>query len=102
MCAFCSKDETIEHLFFDYLYAKFLCRVVHFVLGLKPLNDIHDLFPRWYKQGGVPNQSLLFTGCVAICWTIWLTRNEVAFDKCRPKTFLQIIFRGTYRLRQWA
>jgi hypothetical protein len=44
MCAFCSKDETIEHLFFDYLYAKFLYRTVHFVLGLKPSKDVHDLF----------------------------------------------------------
>ena len=44
MCAFCSKDETIEHLFFDCLYAKFLRRVVHFVLGLKPPKDAHDLF----------------------------------------------------------
>jgi hypothetical protein len=26
----------------------------------------------------------------------------VVFDKCRLKTFLQVLFRGTYWLRQWA
>jgi len=50
MCAFCLKDETIEQLFFDCLYAKFLWRMVHFVLGLKPPKDIFDLFYKWYKQ----------------------------------------------------
>ena len=39
-CVFCSRDETIEHLFFECLYAKFLWRAIHFVLGLKPtLNE---------------------------------------------------------------
>jgi len=39
-CVFCSKDATIEHLFFECLYAKFLWREIHFVLGLKPtLNE---------------------------------------------------------------
>jgi hypothetical protein len=43
---------------------------------------------------------LLLTAASALCWTIWLTRNEVVFDKCRPKFFLQVLFRGTYWL--WA
>jgi hypothetical protein len=52
MCYFCSKNKTIEHLF-DCLGAPFLWRVVHFVLGLKPLEDIRDFFYKWYKQGGI-------------------------------------------------
>jgi len=53
-------------------------------------------------MGGVSSNSLLLTAAAALCWTIWLTRNEVVFDKCRPKTFLQVLFRGTHWLRQWA
>jgi hypothetical protein len=26
----------------------------------------------------------------------------VVFDKCRPKTFLQVLFRGTHWLRHWG
>jgi hypothetical protein len=38
-------------------------------------------------MGGVIYNSLLLMAAAALCWTIWLTRNEVVFDKCRPKTF---------------
>jgi hypothetical protein len=53
-------------------------------------------------MGGVINNSLLLTAAAALCWIIWLTRNEVVFDKCRPKTFLQVLFGGTHWIRQWA
>ena len=68
---------------------------------ITPLS-IHDLFVNWSKAGGNIHNSLLLTAASALCWTIWLTRNEVVFDKCRPKTFLQVLFRGTHWLRQWA
>jgi hypothetical protein len=34
--------------------------------------------------------------------TVASVLNEVVFDKCRPKSFLQVLFKGTYWLRQWA
>jgi len=37
-----------------------------------------------------------------LCRTVWLTRNEVIFDKCRPKSFLHVLFRGSHWLQQWA
>jgi hypothetical protein len=51
---------------------------------------------------GEQHNLLLLTAAVALCWTIWVTRNEVVFDRCRPKTFLQVLFRGMHWLRQWA
>jgi hypothetical protein len=62
--------------------------------------DINDLFIRWSKVATKKYNSLLLTA--ALCWAIWITRNEVIFDKCRPKSFLQVLFRGTHWLRQWA
>ena len=44
----------------------------------------------------------LLTGISAMCWVIWLSRNDVVFNKCQPKTFLQVLFRGMYWLRHWA
>ena len=65
-------------------------------------HSIDDLFVNWSKAGGNIHNLLLLTAASALCWTIWITRNEVVFDKCRPKTFLQVLFRGTHWLRQWA
>ena len=64
--------------------------------------DINDLFIRWSKIANQKYNSLLLTAASALCWAIWLTRNEVVFDKCKPKSFLQVLFRGTHWLRQWA
>jgi hypothetical protein len=88
--------------FFQCYYAKFLWRAVHLLFGLSPPISIDDLFVNWSKSGDTTHNSLLLTAASALCWTIWLTRNEVVFDKCRPKTFLQVLFRGTHWLRQWA
>jgi len=52
--------------------------------------------------GGSKYKTFLLTAAATLCWTIWLSRNEVVFDKCKPKTFLQVLFRGTFWLRQWA
>jgi hypothetical protein len=45
-------------------------------------------------MGGVIYNSLLLMAAAALCWTIWLTRNEVVFDKCRPKTFFAGALQG--------
>ncbi|WVZ95944.1 hypothetical protein U9M48_041644 [Paspalum notatum var. saurae] len=56
----------------------------------------------WVKQGGLKKESLLLFGATGLFWALWLSRNEVVFDKCTPKSFLQVLFRGTYWLRLWA
>ena len=75
---------------------------IHLLFGLAPPTDMSDLFLVWSKNGHKKYNSLLLTAAAALCWAILLSRNEVVFDKCRPKTFLQVLFRGTYWLRQWA
>ena len=50
LCYFFSKSETIQALFFKHHYAKALCRVVHFVLGIQPPYSTNDLFNSWSKQ----------------------------------------------------
>ena len=91
-CSFCHSTETIHHLFFDCFYAKFLWRAVHLMFGISSPLSIEDLFVHWSKLGDNLHNSLLLTAASALCWTIWLTRNEVVFDKSRPKTFLQVLF----------
>ena len=71
------------------------------VWDITPYN-IDDLFVNWSKADGNIHNLLLLTAASALYWTIWITRNEVVFDKCRPKTFLQVLFRGIHWLRQWA
>ena len=64
------------------------------MLGIPLPVNIELLFNNWSKQGGHKHNILLLTGAVAICWSIWLTKNDTVFNNCRPKTFLQVLFRG--------
>ena len=69
-CYFCSKHETIQHLFVECHYAKFLWHAIHFVFGIPPPLNIEHLFNTWSKQGGQKHNILLLTGATTICWSI--------------------------------
>jgi len=43
-CDFCKQSESIQHLFFDCIYAKFLWRVVFSTTGLMPPSNVANLF----------------------------------------------------------
>jgi hypothetical protein len=100
--SFCYINESIQHLFFNCAYANFLWRAVHLLFGIpRPIN-IHDLFNRWCKLGRSKYNPPLLNAAAALCWTLWVIKNEVVFDRCKPKTFLQVLFGGTHWLRQWT
>jgi len=90
---FLSSFENNKLSLFDYVYAKFLWRAIHILFGLTPPTDMSDLFFVWSKNRHKKYNSLLLTVSAALYWAIWLTRNKVVFDKCRLKTFLQVLFK---------
>jgi len=97
-----THQKVFNTFFLECFYAKFLWRAVHLMFAISPPKSIDDLFNRWSKSVGNKHNSLLLTAASALCWAVWITRNEVVFDKCKPKFFLQVLFRGTHCLRQWA
>ena len=101
-CCFCTYNESIQHLFFDCQLAKSLWRIVFMSIGLSPPRNTAHLFNLWVRQGGPKNKPLLLAGAAALIWAIWLQRNDCVFDRKYPKSFLQVLFRGTFWLRQWA
>ena len=96
----CFRDNS-PSLFYCF-YAKFLWRSIHILFGISPPTNIDDLFYHWSKLGNKKYNTLLLTAASALLWAIWITRNEVVFDKCKPKSLLQVLFRGTHWLRHWA
>jgi hypothetical protein len=41
--------ESIQHLLFDYHYAKFMWRIVHVFFNLIPPTSVHNLFTCWLE-----------------------------------------------------
>jgi hypothetical protein len=101
-CCFCSIPETIKHQFFKCTYASFIWRLIQISTGLRRPWDANDLFGVWARGLLVRSCLLLLTAAFAICWAIWLSRNDVVFNKSSPKSCLQVTFRATYWCHFWA
>jgi hypothetical protein len=87
-CVFCAQVETIQHLFFDCHFAKFIWTVVHIAFNIeKPLSVLH-LFNDWASAGGHKNCKLLLTGDAALIWALWTSRNDLVFDNAPIKTYM--------------
>jgi len=76
------------NIFFYCFYAKFLWRAIHILYGIVPPTSIDDFFDYWSKQGNKKLNTLLLTAATALLWAIWISRNEIVFDKCKPKSLL--------------
>jgi hypothetical protein len=95
------KNETIQHLFIDCHYAKFVWRAVQFSFGLYLPGTISNMFDGWLLRVDKKSK-LILIGASAICWALWLSRNDMVFDKSPSISYLQVIFRATYWLQCWA
>jgi hypothetical protein len=50
MCCFCNSLETIQHLLFDCVLAKFLWRVIQLTFGILAMNNIKHVFGGWVQR----------------------------------------------------
>jgi hypothetical protein len=91
-CCFCNLDEIIQHLFFDCQLAIIMWRIVQVSFNITlPLNIFH-MFNGWLN--GIKKKLMykIMVGASALCWAIWLSRNEMVFNNTRVVTPMQVIF----------
>jgi hypothetical protein len=81
MCSSCSNKEIIQHLFFYCALAKFIWRVVYLVAGLPPSNNIRHMFGSWVCNMNKNDRHIFLVGIGVMLWTIWLSCNDIVFDK---------------------
>jgi hypothetical protein len=60
------------------------------------------LYGTWLNQFREKLKRHALAGISAFCWAIWLSRNDVVFNKSPIKTFLHVLFRGIHWLRSWS
>ena len=101
-CCFCNNDESIQHLFFECHVAKFVWNVVFVTFGIVPPSSITNMLGTWLRGFNLRSRKLLLIGATAMCWAIWLSRNEVVFQRNKPNSYLQVLFRATYWARFWS
>ncbi len=60
------------------------------------------MFDGWLLGVDKKKSKLILVRASAIYWALWLTRNDMVFDKSSSISYMQVIFRATYWLRFWA
>jgi hypothetical protein len=101
-CCFCHDNETIMHLFFECHYAKFMWDLLYLAFNIVPPRSVRHMFGTWLNQFGGKLKRQALVGAWAFCWTLWLSKNDVVFDKSPIKSFMQVLYRGTHWLQSWA
>lgn len=101
-CCFCKCNETIQHHFFYCHVAKIVWGSVWMVFGIQPPSSVTNLLGAWLRSFPVKLKRQLLVGAVALCWEIWLCRNDAIFCRTTPNSYLQVIFRGTFWAWRWS
>jgi hypothetical protein len=101
-CSFYLRDESIHHLFFECRYARFLWGLTQIAFNISPPNNVQHMFGRWINQVGGKLRRQMLAGASAFCWAIWLSRNDLVFDKTPIKSIMQVLYRGTHWLHFWS
>jgi hypothetical protein len=70
MCSFCNNHETIQHLFFECVLAKFIWRVFHLVSGLFAPNNIRHMFRSWVYGMNPKERQIFLVGIGAMLWAM--------------------------------
>jgi hypothetical protein len=56
--------------------------------------SINHRYGDWLHGLNSRAKSRLMVGVAALCWAIWLSINDIVFEKCSPKTYMQVLCRG--------
>jgi hypothetical protein len=66
-CSFCCRDESIQHLFFDCFYARFVWGLLHITFGIRPPLNTNHLFGTWSNSlSGSFKRQLLATAWLSV------------------------------------
>jgi hypothetical protein len=57
---------------------------------------VEHLFGPWLRSFSKRQRNLVMVGMAALCWAIWISRNDIVFHKSRYLSVLQVMFRGTH------
>jgi hypothetical protein len=93
------EQETVQHLFFYCPMARHVWGIVCLTFGITKPVDVENLFGPWLRSFSSKPMNLVLIGMAAFCWALWISRNDLVFQKSQYKFIFQVIFRGTFWIR---
>jgi hypothetical protein len=103
LCEFCDNLESQNHLFFGCPLARYVWNVVGVALNINAMpSSCLELYRQCFASFSRIDRKVVMIGAVALCWTLWRTRNNSFFDGMRSKDPTNVIFLICHFLNSWA
>jgi hypothetical protein len=66
-----SYPESIQYLFFDYHFARFLWKAVQVTFHIDTSTSVAHLFSGWANSVGNRFKKIVLVGAATLCWALW-------------------------------
>jgi hypothetical protein len=90
-CAFCSENESVQHLFFECSTAKYVWSLLAHSLGAVCRPNSLEQYWTWVQNILPQAPSMHTVGLATVVWAIWRTRNNVCFNKKKMRSPTEIV-----------
>jgi hypothetical protein len=101
LCGMCGQPETVDHIFFSCILAKFVWACLREALGWErtPVS-IQDMLQNWIPLGCGDYSFKVFLLAV-IFWVLWTSRNKRAIEGKFPKRPSELLFNINFFMQKW-
>ncbi len=82
--------------------ARYIWSAVYFTFGVRQPRSCAHMFGNWLNGFEPKLKRQTWEGIAAICWALWLSRNDIVFNGYNHISFLQVIFKATHWARLWS
>jgi hypothetical protein len=70
--------------------------------GLLPPHSVANMFGSWLQRISVDLRPFVLLVATTFCWSMWLCRNDMVFEKKTAATPLHVIYSVIHWLRTWT
>ena len=101
-CAFCTEEESVQHIFFECLTTKYIWNLLAYSLGADCRPSNMEQYWVWVNKFLPQSPQMHAVGLAAVYWAIWRSRNSVCFEDKRINSPTEIVCMICSFLTYWA
>jgi hypothetical protein len=76
--------------------------MIYLSYNIPPQANVTNMFGKWHNGVTKTDKQKICIVVSVLCWSIWISRNDIIFNKHSGTNFLQVIRRATHWIQQWA